>query len=141
MSFHPSFLSPSCETEAELENTPALAPILHSYGRALLEHAIQTSGALGGGGGAGVSAPEPKKPKGEFTPPTQVLAGKVEGTRWAVKGALIVDIWQLLNVEVKGKTIYNEMAFAASMSMPNLPSPPLTPSPPSLPHSKLLQII
>ena len=31
------------------DDAPELAPILHSYGRALLEHIIATSGALGGG--------------------------------------------------------------------------------------------
>lgn len=32
------------------EDAPELAPILHQYGRALLEHVISTSSALGGGG-------------------------------------------------------------------------------------------
>lgn len=45
------------------EDAPALAPILHRYGRCLLEHAIATSGALGsGGGGSGAAeAPMPKR--------------------------------------------------------------------------------
>ena len=33
------------------EEDPIFAPLLHRYGHALLEHAIATSGALGGGGG------------------------------------------------------------------------------------------
>ncbi|PWN50086.1 hypothetical protein IE53DRAFT_387640 [Violaceomyces palustris] len=41
------------------EDAPLLAPILHLYGRSLLEHAIVTSGALGGGGNK--QAPLPSK--------------------------------------------------------------------------------
>lgn len=33
------------------EENPLFAPVLHRYGHALLEHAIATSGALGGSGG------------------------------------------------------------------------------------------
>lgn len=41
----------SLSRETYAEDAPELAPIYHRYGRALLEHAIATSGALGGGGG------------------------------------------------------------------------------------------
>lgn len=45
------------------EEDPIFAPIFHRYGHALLEHAIATSGALGGGGNSGSKdafMPEPK---------------------------------------------------------------------------------
>jgi hypothetical protein len=53
----------SLRSEQHSEDAPVLAPVLHRYGRCLLEHAIATSGALGGGGGAaGASeAPLPKR--------------------------------------------------------------------------------
>lgn len=44
------------------EHSPQLAPILHRYGRSLLEHAIATSGALGGGGGGGAGQAEAPMP-------------------------------------------------------------------------------
>lgn len=47
------------------EDAPILAPIFHKYGHALLEHAIATSGALGGGGGGGgKDAPMPTRQNG-----------------------------------------------------------------------------
>lgn len=50
----------SRETHDETE--PLFAPLFHRYGHALLEHAIATSGALGGGGG-GADAPAPARKK------------------------------------------------------------------------------
>lgn len=46
------------------EDAPELAPVLHQYGRALLEHVIEVAGALGGGGTAdpGVQDDEPSLP-------------------------------------------------------------------------------
>lgn len=49
------------QQDAEAEQAPELAPVLHRYGKCLLEYAIATSGALGGGGSK--EAPMPKKPK------------------------------------------------------------------------------
>lgn len=46
--------------EAHPEDASVLAPLHHRYGHALLEHAIATSGALGGGGG-GKDAPMPSR--------------------------------------------------------------------------------
>lgn len=40
------------------EDGAELAPVLHSYGRALLEHAISVSGALGHGGTGGDAEPD-----------------------------------------------------------------------------------
>ncbi|CAO1619142.1 unnamed protein product [Parajaminaea phylloscopi] len=47
--------------ESHDEDAPELAPILHRYGRSLLEHAIATSGALGGGGQQEAPMPSRKK--------------------------------------------------------------------------------
>lgn len=39
----------NCRRDEFGEDAPELAPVLHQYGRALLEHVISVSGALGGG--------------------------------------------------------------------------------------------
>lgn len=62
------------------EDAPILAPILHRYGRSLLEHAIATSGALGGGGGQ-QEAPMPQRK------PSNKAAGSGEGSSNAVAGS------------------------------------------------------
>lgn len=62
------------------EDAPILAPILHRYGRSLLEHAIATSGALGGGGGQ-QEAPMPQRK------PSNKAAGPGEGSSNAVAGS------------------------------------------------------
>ncbi|CAO1629392.1 unnamed protein product [Sympodiomycopsis kandeliae] len=43
------------------EDAPAIAPVLHKYGRCLLEHAIVNSGPFGAGGSKEASIPEPKR--------------------------------------------------------------------------------
>lgn len=48
--------------ETRQEDAPELAPVLHKYGKSLLEYAIATSGALGGGGGQ-QDAPMPSRKK------------------------------------------------------------------------------
>ena len=61
--------------EAHAEDADLLAPVLHLYGRALLESAILNSGALGGGGSkdapmpskASSSAPGPADPRFSFS--------------------------------------------------------------------------
>lgn len=46
------------------EDAPELAPILHQYGKALLEHAIASSNVLGQGGVSGVQENEEYEPAG-----------------------------------------------------------------------------
>lgn len=74
------------------EHSPQLAPVLHRYGRSLLEHAIATSGALGGGGGQ-QDAPMPVKKKksskaasGEAGPSSSSSSAKPADPRFSFSG-------------------------------------------------------
>lgn len=58
-----------CRRETHDEDSPILAPVFHRYGHALLEHAISTSGALGGGGGADAPMPSRSAKKSGSSPP------------------------------------------------------------------------
>ncbi|EPQ26526.1 uncharacterized protein PFL1_05848 [Pseudozyma flocculosa PF-1] len=61
------------------EDHQSLAPILHLYGRALLETAIANSGALGGGGGA-KDAPMPSRAKPASTSGAATARGSGSGS-------------------------------------------------------------
>lgn len=69
----------SYRREKYSEDDPILAPLHHRYGRALLEHAIATSGALGGGGAGVKDAPLPSRAGGAST----VAAARAENGKAA----------------------------------------------------------
>lgn len=81
------FFSSSIRREKYSEDDPILAPLHHRYGRALLEHAIATSGALGGSAG-GKDAPLPSRAGGASTvAAARAENGKSAGPSSKVDGA------------------------------------------------------
>lgn len=92
---HSPAYDPSHSREEHEEDAPILAPIFHKYGHALLEHAIATSGALGGGGGGAKDAPMPSRSNGASKTVASARADKAttdkDGEKAVAAGEMILE--------------------------------------------------